>query len=192
VALPSAVETAEGVRALRIPCPHSVGRNPHLSASASPPAQDTLRDEMRVCGTVGAVAVPPRANYTKVDQRCAKFDRLIMTQTIGIFLDLLSRGGRISSLPCVGADLWPAIVLALGLLLLLLILPIALRLHRVSHQLRELSNVVQRQARAIERLTDLLNEDLAPAPPVFPFRSMAEDQSHMVQSGDGPVDLQYN
>jgi hypothetical protein len=114
-----------------------------------------------------------------------------MAETIELFLDLLGSGMAALARFLAGVDLWPVIVLALGLLLLLLILPIALRLHRMSHQLRELSNVVQRQAQAIQKLSALLNEDLAPAPPVLPFRGIAEDQSpNMVQSADGPVDLE--
>jgi len=112
-----------------------------------------------------------------------------MTPTIEMFLDLLGRGVAALAHFLVGADLWPVIVFALGLLLLLLIVPIALQLQRVSHQLRELSNVVRRQAQAIERLSNVEN-DLAPAPPVLPSRGIAEDQSaNMVQSADGPVDL---
>jgi hypothetical protein len=117
-----------------------------------------------------------------------------MAETIELFLDLLGSGMAALARFLAGVDLWPVIVLALGLLLLLLIVPIALRLHRMSHQLRELSNVVQRQAQAIQQLSALLNElneDLAPAPPVLPFRGIAEDQSpNMVQSADGPVDLE--
>jgi hypothetical protein len=113
-----------------------------------------------------------------------------MAETIELFLDLLGRGMAALARFLAGVDLWPVILLALGLLLLLLIVPIALRLHRMGHQLRELSNVVQRQAQAIQQLSALLNEDLAPAPPVLPFRGIAEDQSpNMVQSADGPVDL---
>ena len=113
-----------------------------------------------------------------------------MAETIELFLHLLGRGMAALARFLAGVDLWPVILLALGLLLLLLIVPIALRLHRMSHQLRELSNVVQRQAQAIQQLSALLNEDLAPAPPVLPFRGIAEDQSpNMVQSADGPVDL---
>jgi ABC-type multidrug transport system fused ATPase/permease subunit len=125
-------------------------------------------------------------------------DRLVVTETIEMFLYLLGRGVSALAGFLVGASSWPVIVLALGSVLLLLIGLIAFvssqfrRLDWVGHQLRELSNVVQRQAQVIERLSDLLNEDnLAPAPPALPPRGIAEDLGpNMVQSVDGPIDLQ--
>ena len=83
---------------------------------------------------------------------------MVPIQTIEMFLDLLGRGVVAIARSLVAADLWPVIVLAVGLLLLIVVIPLvsqSLRLHRLSHQLRELSNIVQRQEqtiRATERL----------------------------------------
>jgi hypothetical protein len=114
-------------------------------------------------------------------------------------LDLIRTGAAVTGDLPVGADFWPLIVFAAsyGLLLLLLTATVIIvsshsgRLRQVSRHLRELSNVVQQQARAIEQLSDSPKSDLAPVPRVSPPGDIAENQiPGIVQSADGPVDLQ--
>jgi hypothetical protein len=121
-------------------------------------------------------------------------DRVVPIQTIEMFLDLLGSGVVAMARFLVAADRWPVIVLAVGLVLLTVVIPLvsqSRRLHRMSHQLRELSNVVQRQEQTIWRLSLLLdNYHLAPTPPVFPFRDAEDPNPSRVQSANDPVDLQ--
>lgn len=116
-----------------------------------------------------------------------------MTSAAGLFLDLL----RTSVSFITDAGIGPVIVLAAAFVLLLLLLTVLIviisaqsrRLRQVSRHLRDLSNVVQRQAQAIENLRASQEDDLAPVPLSAPGR-MPEDQIPvMVESADGPVDL---
>jgi hypothetical protein len=114
-------------------------------------------------------------------------------------LDILRTGGVVTDGLSMGADLRWLIVFAAsyGLLLLLLTTTVIIvsshsrRLRKVSRHLRELSNVVQQQARAIEQLSDPPKSDLVPVFQVSPPGDIGENQiAGMAQSADGPVDLQ--
>ena len=114
-------------------------------------------------------------------------------------MDLLGTGAALTGGLPTGADLWSLIVFAAsyGLLLLLLTATVFIgsshsrRLRQVSRHLRELSNVVQQQARAIEQLGDSQKIESPPMPRVSPSGDVAENQSSsVVQSADGPVDLE--
>jgi hypothetical protein len=114
-------------------------------------------------------------------------------------LDILRTGGVVTDGLAIGADLRSLIVFAAsyGLLLLLLTTTVIIvsshsrRLRQVSRHLRELSNVVQQQARAIEQLSNPPKSDLAPVSQVSPAGDIAENQiAGMVQSADSPVDQQ--
>ena len=109
-------------------------------------------------------------------------------------LDLLRRFAS----PIGEAGIGPVIMLAAAFVLLLLLLLVlvaiisaqARRLRHVSRHLRDLSNVVQRQGRAIENLSPSHRVDPVPIPLVSAPVAIAQDLiPEMVESADGPVDL---
>ncbi len=117
-----------------------------------------------------------------------------MTSAAGLFLDFL----RTIVSPIAGADLGPVVVLAAAFILLFLLLTVLIvimstqsrRLRQVGRHLRELSNVVQQQAQAIEKLRHFHDDDPAPALRVSAPERIAEDRiPEMVESADGPIDL---
>src|SRR5262249_41384374 len=120
--------------------------------------------------------------------------RCTMTFAADLFLDLL----RTIVSPIGEAGIGPVIILAAAFILLLLLLLVLIaiistqsrRLRQVSRHLRELSNVVQRQGRAIENLRPSRDVDPVPVPLVSAQVPIAEDRiPEMVESADGPVDL---
>jgi len=117
-----------------------------------------------------------------------------MTSAAGLFLDFL----RTIVSPIREAGIGPVMVLAAAFGLLLLVLTVLVvimssqsrRLRQVSRHLRDLSNVVQRQGRAIENLRAPQNDDLAPVPHISAPERLAEEPIPvMVESADGPIDL---
>jgi len=117
----------------------------------------------------------------------------------GLFLDLLRTVAAGIGDLLIAADLWPVLILAgaFGLLLLQLtvltvvVSSLSQRLNQVGRHLRELSKVVQGQARAIEQLSKSQKAALAVAPRVYPPAEIAEHQiPDSVQSADDPIDVQ--
>jgi hypothetical protein len=96
----------------------------------------------------------------------------------------------------VATDLFPLILLAVSFGLLILLLAVVVdtlsiqsrRLHQMTRHLRELSKV-REPARSVEQLSDSQDEDLA-LTAVSPGGEITEDERDIVQSADGPVDLQ--
>jgi hypothetical protein len=116
-------------------------------------------------------------------------------------LDLLPLGAAVTDGLAIGAGSrsLELIVFAAsyGLLLLLLTTTVIIvsshsrRLRQVSRHLRELSNVVQQQARAIKQLSNPPKSDLTPVCQESPPGDIAENEiAGMVQPADSPVDLQ--